>query len=37
MEEQGLTANIDNFTELTHFFNDQQVIFTINPSVISAK
>lgn len=25
MEEQGSTANIDNFTELTHFFNDQQI------------
>ena len=25
MEEQTSTTNIDNFTELTHFFNEQQI------------
>ena len=25
MEEQGSTSNIDNFTELTHFFNEEHI------------
>ena len=25
MEEQTTTTNIDNFTELTHFFNEQHI------------